>query len=277
VNSVKEDPKQKGLLYAATELRVYISFDDGDHWQPLQLNMPVTSVRDIIVHGDDLAVATFGRGFWVLDQMTALRQIAQRGTEIEPSPVFLFAPGQTIAVHQGGQNGTPLPHEEPQEANPPAGVVVYYWLKNAANSPLKLELVDAEGKVAVCLASDTPIKPVDTESINVQAYWLEPTPPPSTQPGMHRVALNVVPQRAFGGRRITIPPPDACHPAAAETPRPDTVPAGRPRNATGLQPGTYTVRLSVNGKTLTQSATVKADPRTLPKGADASPDDDDDN
>ena len=76
VNSVKEDTKQEGLLYAATELRVYVSFDDGDHWQPLQLNMPVTSVRDIVVHGDDLAVATFGRGFWVLDQMAVLRQIA---------------------------------------------------------------------------------------------------------------------------------------------------------------------------------------------------------
>ncbi len=85
VNSVKEDTKQKGLLYAATELRVYVSFDDGDHWQPLQLNMPVTSVRDIVVHGDDLAVATFGRGFWVLDQMAALRQIAAHGKEIEGS------------------------------------------------------------------------------------------------------------------------------------------------------------------------------------------------
>ena len=83
VNSVKEDTKQKGLLYAATELRVYVSFDDGDHWQPLQLNMPVTSVRDIVVHGDDLAVATHGRGFWVLDQMTALRQIAAKGSQIE--------------------------------------------------------------------------------------------------------------------------------------------------------------------------------------------------
>ena len=82
VNSVKEDPMTKGLLYAATELRVYVSFDDGDHWQPLQNNMPVTSVRDIVVHGDDLDVATHGRGFWVMDQMSALRQIAGKGSEI---------------------------------------------------------------------------------------------------------------------------------------------------------------------------------------------------
>ena len=130
VNSVKEDPKQKGLLYAATELRVYVSFDDGDHWQPLQLNMPVTSVRDIVVHGDDLDVATHGRGFWVLDQMSALRQIAEKGNEIESARAYLFTPGETWAIHQGGQDGTPLPHEEPQELNPPAGVLAYYWLKS---------------------------------------------------------------------------------------------------------------------------------------------------
>src|ERR1700722_8542093 len=89
VNSVKEDPKQKGLLYAATELRVYVSFDDGAEWQPLELNMPVTSVRDIVVHNDDLAVATYGRGFWVMDQMTALRQLAAKGKEIESAKAYL--------------------------------------------------------------------------------------------------------------------------------------------------------------------------------------------
>ena len=90
VNSVKEDPQAKGLLYAATELRVYVSFDDGDQWQPLQNNMPVTSVRDIVVHGDDLAVATHGRGFWVMDQMAALRQIAAQGSEIASADAYLF-------------------------------------------------------------------------------------------------------------------------------------------------------------------------------------------
>ncbi len=278
VNSIKEDTKQKGLLYAATELRVYVSFDDGDHWQPLQLNMPVTSVRDIILHGDDLAVATFGRGFWVLDQMSALRQIAARGREIEATNAYLFAPGESSAIHQGGQNGTPLPHEEPQELNPPAGVVAYYWLKSAPASPLKLELVDADGKVAACLASDTPVKPVDTEAINVQAYWLEPVPPPSANPGMHRVALNVTPPRGFGfgGGRPSPPPVDACHPSEAAAPKPAVAPMRPGRGISGLQPGNYIVRLTVDGRTLTQPVTVKPDPRDLPKGADASPDDDDD-
>ena len=114
---------------------MYVSFDDGDQWQPLQLNMPVTSVRDIIVHGDDLAVATHGRGFWVLDQMSPLRQIASQGKEIQALAAWLFMPGTTFAIHQGGQNGTPLPHEEPQEKNPPAGVLAYYWLKSAPHSP----------------------------------------------------------------------------------------------------------------------------------------------
>ena len=278
VNSIKEDTQQKGLLYAATELRVYVSFDDGGHWQPLQLNMPVTSVRDLVVHGDDLAVATFGRGFWVLDQMAPLRQVAARGKEIAASAAYLFAPGESYAIHQGSQNGTPLPHEEPQEQNPPAGVVTYYWLKSAPAGPVKLELVDESGAVAACLASDTPVKPVDTEAINVQAYWLEPTQPPTAQAGMHRVALNVSAPRGngFGGRKPTPLPVDACHPAGSPAPAADAAPTHPGRGAAGLQPGAYTVRLTVDGQTLTQPVTVKPDPRKLPNGADASADDGDD-
>jgi photosystem II stability/assembly factor-like uncharacterized protein len=278
VNSVKEDTQQKGLLYAATELRVYVSFDDGDRWQPLQFNMPVTSVRDIIVHGDDLAVATHGRGFWVLDQMAALRQIAARGEKIEGAEAYLFTPGETYAIHQGSQNGTPLPHEEPQELNPPAGVLAYYWLKSAPRGPVKLELVDASGEVAACVASDTPVKPVDTEAINVQAYWEQPTPPPSAEQGMHRIALNVATPRGFGmgGRRPPPPPVDACHPAGTPAPAANTAPVRQGRGIAGLQPGNYIVKLSVDGQVFTQPVTIKPDPRELPKGADASPDGGDD-
>ncbi len=281
VNSVKEDTKQKGLLYAATELRVYVSFDDGDQWQPLRLNMPVTSVRDIVVHGDDLAVATYGRGFWVLDQMTALRQIAAKGKEIESAKAYLFTPGETYAIRNGSQNGTPLPHEEPQELNPPAGVLAYYWLKSAPGSPLKLELIDAAGKVTVCQASDTPVKPVDTETINVQAIWEEPTPPPSATAGMHRIALNIAAPRGFGGggggRGAAPPPPpvDACHPAGTPAPRAEGNPQRR-RGAPVLQSGEYTVKLTVDGQTYTQPVTIKPDPRNLPMNAETPPDGDDD-
>jgi photosystem II stability/assembly factor-like uncharacterized protein len=275
VNSVKEDPRQKGLLYAGTELRVYVSFDDGDHWQPLQLNMPVTSIRDIVVHDDDVAVATHGRGFWVLDQMTPLRQLAAHGYEIESAPAYLFVPGETWAMNQGGQNGTPLPHEEPQEQNPPAGVVAYYWLKSAVQSHVKLELVDESGKVDACLASDTPVKPVETEAISVQAYWMEPTSPPSAGAGMHRAALNVTAPRGFG-RRPAPPPVDACHPAGSTPAQAQAAPSRPGREPQGLQPGTYTVRLTIDGQTLTQPVTAKPDPRHLPKGAGAPDEGDDD-
>ena len=273
VNSVKEDPKQKGLLYAATELRVYVSLDDGDHWQPLQNNMPVTSVRDIVVHGDDLAVATYGRGFWVMDQMSSLRDLAA-APSIASSKAFLFTPGETFALRLGGQNGTPLPHEEPQEENPPAGVLAYYWLKDAPAAPLKLELVDASGSVKVCVASDTPVKPPDTETINVQAIWEQPPAPPEATPGLHRIALNIPVTRGGGGgggRRgaTPTPPADACHPSTMPTaPAQETTsPATRPvRGAGGLQPGDYTVRLTIGDQTLTRPVTIKPDPRKLPPG-----------
>src|SRR5579863_7602701 len=198
VNSVKEDPKAKGLLYAATELRVYVSFDDGDRWQPLQNNMPVTSIRDIVVHGDDLDIATHGRGFWVMDQMSALREIAAKGAQIASASAYLFAPGETYAIRAGSMNGTPLPHEEPQQLNPPAGVLAYYWLKSAASQPLKIELVDGRGAVRACVASDSPVRPVDTEAINVQAIWEQPAQPPSAVAGMHRVALGATAGRGGG-------------------------------------------------------------------------------
>jgi photosystem II stability/assembly factor-like uncharacterized protein len=276
VNSVREDPEQKGLLYAATELRVYVSFNDGDNWQPLQLNMPAVSVRDIVLHGDDLAVATHGRGFWVLDQMAALRQIAEKGKEVEAAQAYLFKPGESWATHEGGQDGTPLPHEEPQELNPPGGVVAYYWLKSAANAPVKLELVDASGKVQVCAASDTPAHPVDTEAINVQAYWEKPAPPPSAAAGMHRFALNLESPFDVGGdpRRPTPPAVDACHPAGTPAPA-APVRHGR-RRASILAPGDYTVRLTVDGRTYEQPVTVKPDPRNLPEVAEPSAEGNDD-
>ncbi|HTX77553.1 MAG TPA: hypothetical protein VMD29_15195, partial [Terracidiphilus sp.] len=164
--------------------------------------------------------------------------------------------------------------------NPPAGVVTYYWLKSAPTSPVKLELVDASGKVTACLASDTPAKPVDTEAINVQAYWLEPSAPPSAAAGMHRAALNVVAPSFGFGRRPAAPPVDACHPAAAGkpagTPAPAAAPGGFGRSAPVLEPGDYTVRLTVDGQTLTQPVTIKPDPRGLPAGATPPSDDDDD-
>jgi hypothetical protein len=161
-------------------------------------------------------------------------------------------------------NGTPLPHEEPQELNPPGGVLAYYWMKTPASGPLKIEVVDARGAVRACVASDTPVHPVDTESINVQAIWEQPMPPPSAAAGMHRVALGAPSGRGgFGGRgAVVAPPKDAC----AGTPAPSGGRGGRGGGG-GLQPGSYSVRLTVDGQTYTQPVTVKADPRGVPQGA----------
>jgi hypothetical protein len=229
--------------------------------------MPATSVRDIVVHGDDLDVATHGRGFWVMDQMSALREVAANGAKIVSSPVYLYKPGEALAVAAGSMNGTPLPHEEPQELNPPQGVVVYYWLKSASASPIKVELVDSKGAVRACAASDTPVKAVDTEAINVQAIWEEPAAPPSADAGMHRVALNVSSPRGFGGggRAQAAPAPrDACSPPAGTPAAEPARPArGQRRGPVELTPGNYTVRLTVDGQTYSQPATVKPDPRGL--------------
>ena len=261
VNSVKEDTKVKGLLYAATELRVYVSFNDGESWDALQNNMPVTSIRDIVVHGDDLAIATHGRGFWVMDQMTPLRELALRGLEITSASVWLFQPGETIAARIGSMNGTPLPHEEPQLSNPPSGVVAYYALKTAPSQPLKLELVNSAGVTRACVASDTPVKPVDTEAINVQEVWEQPVQPPSASEGMHRIAIGGASARGgFGGfgRAAAPPPKDACTGAVQTSPNTGR---GFRGGAPVLAPGEYTVRLTVDGQTYTQSVTVKKDPR----------------
>ncbi|HEY2016986.1 MAG TPA: glycoside hydrolase [Bryobacteraceae bacterium] len=283
VNSVKEDSQVKGLLYAATELRVYVSFDDGAHWQSLQNNMPVTSIRDLVVHGDDLAIATHGRGFWVMDQMTPLRQIAAQGSQISSTTAYLFKPGETYAIRAGSINGTPMPHEDPQLQNPPSGVMAYYWLKANAAQPLKIELLDGSGTVRACAASDTPARPPDTETLNVQAIWMQPAQPPSAAAGMHRVAIGGTAGRGgggFGRGAVAPPPPDACAPAGspqAAAAASAAAAAGRGGRggrgsgggggrggAPGLQPGQYTVRLTVDGQTLTQPVVLKPDPRGVP-------------
>jgi photosystem II stability/assembly factor-like uncharacterized protein len=281
VNSIKEDTKAKGLLFACTELRVYVSFNDGDQWQPLN-NMPVTSVRDIVVHGEDLAIATHGRGFWVMDQIAPLRELAMQGQQVLTSSAWLFKPGETIAVRAGNMNGTPLPHEEPQQMNPPSGVLVYYNLKADAAKPLKLELLDPAGAVRSCAASDTPVRPVDTEALNVQAYWEVPAPPPSAAAGMHRFALGGSAGRGGGGGRgaAAAPVTDACTPAGGA---PAAAGGGRGRGGRGggggggggggrggaqvMPAGQYMVRLTVDGQTYSAPAVVKADPRGVPAGA----------
>ncbi|MGH9475018.1 MAG: WD40/YVTN/BNR-like repeat-containing protein [Terriglobales bacterium] len=245
VQAVKEDPVRRGLLYAATEFGVYVSFNGGDKWQSLQSNLPHTSARDLLIHGDSLVVATFGRGVWVMDDINPLRQLTP---PIAAEDVHLYQPGVALAIHQGSMNGTPLPPEVASQPNPPAGAFIYYSLRRASLQPLTLEILDASGKVINTFHSNTPVTSIDTEKINIVASWIPKPERLGTSAGMHRFVWNLRP-----------------------APRPQ--PAGRGgfgalaamfgfgRGAQMVAPGTYTVRLIVDGKTYSQPLAVKPDPR----------------
>src|SRR5258708_3952480 len=165
VDSVREDPKRKGLLFAGSEQQVYVSFDDGDHWQSLRLNMPASSIRDLTIHEDDLVAGTHGRGFWILDDVEPLRQIrtaTQQATLSKPAAAWRFRGNKTPA--------TPLPPDEPAGQNPPDGAIIDYWLPGAASSAT-LEILDAKGALVRRYSSSDPsVPPADTDS--VPSYWI---------------------------------------------------------------------------------------------------------
>ena len=249
-SSVREDPKRKGLLYAATERRVYVSFDDGDHWQSLQLNMAPSSVRDITVKDDDLIAATHGRGFWILDDVTPLRQIEPK---VIDASAYLFRPQAAWRVRWNTNTDTPLPPEEPAGQNPPEGAIIDYYLKAAAMGPVTLEIVGSDGRLVRRYSSDDPVVRPDPATSSLPLYWYRPPMVLSARPGMHRFTwdLHYQPLAGGGGGRGGIGLPIA---AVAH----NTAPAP---SAPWVPPGAYDVRLSVDGKTYTQPITVKQDPR----------------
>jgi photosystem II stability/assembly factor-like uncharacterized protein len=236
VHFVKEDPKRRGLLFAGTERGVFISFDDGDHWQSLQLNLPVTSVRDIEIHGDDAVLATHGRGFWVLDDIGSLRQLT---TATSTSNVVLFKPTDALAIVQGGDNGTPWQKDEPQAENAPVGAVIDYYLKSAASGPVVLDILDATGKVVRTYSSADPA-PATTAPQTISTLWVRAPAAVPTSAGMHRWVWDL---------RAT-PPPAAGRGGAG----------GFGRQQPMLT-GAFSIRLTANGQTLTQPLAVKPDPR----------------
>ena len=241
VHTVKEDPARRGLLFAGTERGVFASFDDGDHWQPLQLNLPVSSMRDLEVYGNDLIVATHGRGFWVIDDISPLRQLDE---SILQEEAYLFRPADAINYLQGGDNGTPLQKDEPQAPNPPAGAVIDYYLRAAATTPVTLEILDAGGASLRSFSSQpanppTAASPGAPRIPNTTALW-RPTPEPfSAAAGMHRVVWNPVVGGGGGGFG-----------------------GGGGRGGAARLTGTFTARLTVNGKSYTQTFMVKPDPRS---------------
>jgi len=241
VQTVKEDTARRGLLFAGTELGVYVSFDDGDAWQSLQLNLPPTSMRDFAIHGDDLAVATHGRGIWVLDDITVLRQIDNTAADAE---AILFKPADAVNMPPGSEYGTPLPKDEPFAENPPNGAMIDYFLKSAAAGPVTLEILDQAGQTLRRYSSDDRTPPRNPDSFTVQAVWMPVPEPLSAAAGMHRWLWDLRGPAPAGGQE-----------------RGGGGGFSRGRGAP-VQPGTYTVRLTVDGRTYSQPLTVKPDPRT---------------
>jgi photosystem II stability/assembly factor-like uncharacterized protein len=251
VNAVREDPGRRGLLYAGSETQVWVSFDDGGRWHSLRLNMPAISIRDLVVKDDDLVVGTHGRSFWILDDVTPLRQLsAATGAQ----PVVLFRPQRATRWGWNLNTDTPIPPDEPAGENPPDGAIVNYWLRDAARRPATLEVLDAGGALVRRYSSaDTALPPADVG--NVPSYWIRPTRPLSAAAGMHRFVWD-----------LRYEPPAAAarsYPIAAiarNTPQ-------EPRGAWVL-PGRYTLRLTANGRTVSQPLEVRMDPRVKTPAAD---------
>jgi photosystem II stability/assembly factor-like uncharacterized protein len=239
VQTIKEDPQRRGLLFCGTERGVYVSFEDGDSWQSLQMNLPAASMRDLAIKDDDLIVATHGRGFWVLDGITALRQI---DATVAASDAFLFRPGGAVDLPAPSEQGTPLPKDEPQAENPPVGAIIDYYLKAAPSGAVTLEIVDAAGTVVRRFASDDRPQPRDPNTLNVQTIWALRNDPLSATAGMHRWVWDL-------------------HGTPPAGPSTGSGQAGFGRGAAIVPHGTYTVRLTVGGKTYAQPLVVRADPR----------------
>jgi photosystem II stability/assembly factor-like uncharacterized protein len=238
VNTVREDPVRRGLLFAGTEKTVYVSQDDGAHWYSLQENLPPTSIRDLVVHGDDVVAGTHGRSFWILDDIEPLRE----------APTPLFAPARAYRVRRDTYTDTPLPPDEPAGANPPDGAVIDYTLGPGVEGPVSLEILDAAGHLVRTFASTDVPEPIASD-IDVPAYWVKAPQILSAQPGDHRFVWD-----------LRYPPP-----AALEHEYPiGAIVHDTPRAPEGVLvvPGTYTVRLRAMGAAVARTFTVAPDPRS---------------
>jgi photosystem II stability/assembly factor-like uncharacterized protein len=236
LQTVKEDPKRRGLLVAGTELGVFVSFNDGDDWQSLQLNLPATSNRDLAFKDNDLVVATHGRGFWVIDDISVLRQVS---AEIATSDAFLFKPADAVILPPATDDGTPTQKDEPWAENPPAGAIFDYYLRRDATGPVILEIVDSAGQTVRRYSSADPAQPIDPNTLVVNTVWQRPQESLAASAGMHRFVWDFHPTPPQGGRGGGRggPPPSP--------------------------PGTYTVKLTVDGRSFSQPLTVRRDPRGL--------------
>jgi hypothetical protein len=235
------------MLYAGSERAVYVSFNDGDDWQSLRLNMPATSIRDLVVHDDDIVVGTHGRSFWILDDISPLRQLATRKTSSKDVGAILFKPRDTWRFRRNKNTDTPLPPEEPVGKNPPDGAIINYYLGAKASGPVTLEILDATGRIVRKFSSADPVDTLPRD-LAVPTYWMRPPEHLSATAGSHRFVWD-----------LHYPPPagvNRSYPISAifgDTPK---EPMGPP-----ALPGTYTARLTANGTAQSQSFVLKMDPR----------------
>jgi photosystem II stability/assembly factor-like uncharacterized protein len=249
VNAVREDPLRPGLLFAGTERAVYVSFNDGDEWQPLRLNMPATSIRDLVIHNDDVVAGTHGRSFWILDDITPLRQISG---SMASADVFLFKPQLAYRVRRSVNTDTPIPPEEPMGQNPPDGAILNYYLKSEA-SQVTLEIFDGANKQVRRYSSTDKPEDINEMEQPYPTYWFRPPQILSAKAGMRRFEWD-----------LHYPPPEGSarsFPMTAIFHDTPSVPMGP-----AVLPGGYTVKLTVDGKSQVQPLTVKMDPRVATGG-----------
>jgi photosystem II stability/assembly factor-like uncharacterized protein len=253
-NTVREDPERKGLLFVGTEGSVYVSFDDGDNWQPLQLNLPHTSMRDLAIHGDDLIVGTHGRSFWILDDITPLRQMS---ADIAKASVTLYRPQEAIRFRWNRNTDTPLPPDTPAGKNPPDGAILDYYLAETSGRPVTLEIRDRDNHLVRRYSSTDKPEPLEkiAAANPIPMYWVRPQQILSAEKGMHRFVWD-----------MHYPPPGSLNhefPISAIVHDTPQLPLGA-----WAMPGQYTVRLTVDGKIYTQPLAVRMDPRIKTSGAD---------
>ncbi|MEW5842715.1 MAG: glycoside hydrolase [Bacteroidota bacterium] len=241
INVVKEDTERKGLLFAGSETGVYVSFDDGENWQSLRLNMPATSIRDLIIKDNDLVAATHGRSFWILDDITPLQQIS---SESKSENAILYKPETAIRVRWDMNTDTPLPQEEPAGQNPPEGAIIDYYLNAAAND-VSLEILDPRGSVVRKYSNHDPL--YEIPKVNIPLYWIRPQQILSAEAGSHRFMWDM---------RYTPLDVPVSYPMSAIYK--NTAPAP---TSPWVMPGLYTIKLTVDGKQFTQTLKINMDPR----------------
>jgi photosystem II stability/assembly factor-like uncharacterized protein len=240
VNTVREDPYCKGLLFAGSETAVYVSFNDGDNWQPLRLNMPASSIRDLVIKDNDLVVATHGRSFWILDNINCLRDLAS----LPASSSKLYSPAAAWRVRWNMNTDTPLPQEEPGGENPPDGATIDYYLDHQAGIAT-LEIQDGKGQTICTFSSKD--KPYEVPPVNIPLYWIRPQQVVSVEKGAHRIIWDL------HNQPIDVPVSYSIAAIYGQTAPNPTSP--------WVLPGNYTVKLTVDGKSYSKPLVVKMDPR----------------